>query len=125
MNENTNNNSDTSAIIEELQILNEGTVSNGEKLDQVLEYLVTKDKKEQEEKEAAQEEEDQKKEEEQKTTEEKEQSDIEQNETYTEVLTDIRDQTALTNNLLSGQIFFMGVIFGLLLLNVLWNRFIR
>lgn len=125
MNENTSNNSDTSTIIEELQILNQGTVSNGEKLDQVIEYLITKDKKEQEEKETAQEEQEQAQEEEQKSTEEKEQTVTEQNETYTELLTDIRDQTVLTNNLLSGQIFFMGILFGIIFLNVLWNRFIR
>lgn len=125
MDENTSNNSDTSAVIEELQILNQGTVSNGEKLDQVIEYLITKDKKEQEEKETAQEEQEQAQEEEQKSTEEKEQSVNEQNETYTELLTDIRDQTVLANNLLSGQIFFMGVLFGIIFLNVLWNRFIR
>ena len=118
MNENTGNNSDTATIVKELQILNEGTVSNGEKLDQVIEYLITKEEKEEKQKETAQQEE-------QKSAEEKEQTATEQNETYTELLTDIRDQSALTNDLLTGQIFFMGVIFGIILLNVLWNRFIR
>lgn len=125
MYENTSNNSDTSAIIEELQILNQGTVSNGEKLDQVLEYLVIKEEKEQQEKDSKKEEEEQKDQEEQKASEEEQQNQEEQTVTYTELLTDIRDQSVLTNNLLSGQIFFMGVLFGIILLNVLWNRFIR
>lgn len=125
MNENTSNNSDTSAIIEELQILNQGTISNGEKLDQVIEYLITKEEKEQEEKESTKEQEEKKDQEEQKATEEQQQNQEEQTETYTELLTDIRDQSVLTNNLLSGQIFFMGILFGIIFLNVLWNRFIR
>lgn len=125
MNENTDNSLDTSAIVEELQILNKGTVSNGEKLDQVIEYLLTKEKQEQEEKEIQQKELEANKEAEQKNAEEQQRSDDQQTETYTELLTDIRDQSVLTNNILSGQIFFMGVIFGIILLNVLWNRFIR
>lgn len=125
MNENIGNNSDTASIIEELQILNQGTVSNGEKLDQVIEYLITKEEKEEETKKQEEEKKETAQQEEQKTAEEKEQTATEQNETYTELLTDIRDQSALTNDLLTGQIFFMGVIFGIILLNVLWNRFIR
>lgn len=125
MNENTGNNSDTATIIKELQILNQGTVSNGEKLDQVIEYLITKEEKEEETKKQEEEKKETAQQEEQKTAEEKEQTATEQNETYTELLTDIRDQSVLTNDLLTGQIFFMGVIFGIILLNVLWNRFIR
>lgn len=123
--ENTNNNIDTSSVVEELQILNEGTSSNGEKLDEVLEYLIAKDNKEQEEKVSALEKEEKSLEEEKQDSEIREQSASEQNETYTELLTDIRDQSILTNNLLSGEIFFMGVLFGVIFLNVLWNRFIR
>ena len=121
MNEITGNNFDTSAIVEELQILNKGVLSNGEKLDQINEYLILKEQKEKEDKEAAEEKE-------QKQTEEAElrqQEQSEETDTYTELLTDIRDQSVLTNNLIAGQIFFTGMIFGIILLNVLWNRFIR
>ena len=131
-NENTSNNIDITPIVEELQILNKGVVSNGEKLDSITEYLIAKDKedKEKEEEQLKKEEEqlkkDQEEEELQKGIEqEKEQSQTEQTETYTEILNDIRDQSVVTNYILSGQIFFMGVLFGVVLLSVLWNRFIR
>lgn len=131
-NENTGNNINTSSIVEELQILNQGTVSNGEKLDQVIEYLITKDQKDQEEKEAAQKKQQEQEEADQKNQQEEdaalkqqEEETQEQTETYTELLTDIRDQAVLNNNIMAGQIFFMGVLFGIILLNVLWNRFIR
>ena len=42
-NETSNNNLDFASVIEELQTLNEGTVSNGEKLDQVIDYLIAQD----------------------------------------------------------------------------------
>ena len=45
-NENTGNNFDITPIVEELQILNKGVVSNGEKLDSITEYLIAKDKEE-------------------------------------------------------------------------------
>ena len=35
----------------------------------------------------------------------------------------IIDQVTLTNQLLAGVILFLGVIFGLLLINGLWRRF--
>ena len=131
-NENISNNIDITPIVEELQILNKGVVSNGEKLDSITEYLITKDKQQEEKeeeqlkKETEKQEEQLKKEEEQKgLDEQKEQSQTEQTETYTELLTDIRDQSVVTNYILSGQIFFMGVLFGVVLLSVLWNRFIR
>lgn len=131
-NENISNNIDITPIVEELQILNKGVVSNGEKLDSITEYLITKDKeeKDKEEEQLKKEEEqlkkDQEEEELQKGIEqEKEQSQTRQTETYTEILTDIRDQSVVTNYILSGQIFFMGVLFGVVLLSVLWNRFIR
>ena len=124
-NEAANNNLDFTAIIEELQTLNEGTVSNGEKLDQVIEYLIAQDELKQKKE----------KDQEKKSTEEAEQAEIKsqekeqqeqlQDETYTMLLTDLRDQTTLSNYLISGQIYFEGVIFGTLLLTVLWNRFIR
>ena len=120
-NENSSNNTDFTPVIKELQNLNNNTDANGKKLDQIIDYMLAKDiqeksDKEQAEKVAA--------DNEVKAQEEQAVQDT-QTETYTELLTDIRDQSVLTNYLLSGQVFFMGVLFGVLLLNVLWNRFIR
>ena len=131
-NETTNNNIDLTPLVEGLQTLNQGTSSNGEKLDQIMEYLITKDKLEQEEKEKAAKEQEEK-EKAAKEQEEKDQQEAEtksaqeqqEQETFEEVVTDIRDQVVLTNNLLAGQIFFMGVVFGVLMLKILWDRFIR
>ena len=117
-NETNNNSIDFTPLLEEIQILNQGIVSNGEKLDEITEFLITEKKIEQEEKE-------EKEKAEQIEIQQKSERSAEETETYTELLEDIRDQSALTNNLMAGQIFFMGVLFGIILLNVLWNRFIR
>ncbi len=42
---------------------------------------------------------------------------------YTDRFDVIIDQVTLTNQLLAGVILFLGVIFGLLLVNGLWRRF--
>lgn len=42
---------------------------------------------------------------------------------YTDQFDVIIDQVTLTNQLLAGVILFLGVIFGLLLVNGLWRRF--
>lgn len=117
-NETVNYNIDFTPLLEEIQVLNEGVISNGERLDEISEFLITRDKEEKEEKE-----EQLKKD--QETEQEENIRSSEETETYTEILSDIRDQSVLTNNIMAGQIFFMGVIFGILFLNVLWNRFIR
>lgn len=124
-NEVPNNNADYSALLKEIQILNEGVVSNGERLTEISEFLIAKDKAENLEKE-----ENLKKQEEEKLKNEEVEKEnqvkaSEETDTYTELLTDVRDQMVLTNNILSGQVFFMGVIFGILLLKILWDRFIR
>lgn len=42
---------------------------------------------------------------------------------YSAQLDAVLDQVVLTNQLLAGVILFLGVIFGLLLINGLWRRF--
>ena len=42
---------------------------------------------------------------------------------YTDQFEVIIDQVTMTNQLLAGVILFLGVIFGLLLVNGLWRRF--
>ena len=124
-NETVNNNIDLTPLLEEIQILNEGVISNGERLDEISEFLITKDKAEKKEKEEQEKLDQEQQEKDQEEQLEKNTRSEEETETYTELLTDIRDQSALTNNLIAGQIFFMGVLFGIIFLNVLWNRFIR
>lgn len=48
-----------------------------------------------------------------------------QNETYTELLTDIRDQVTLTNQIMSGQLLFIGIICGVLLAKIFIDRFMK
>ena len=52
-NETVDNSIDFTPLIEEIQILNQGILSNGERLDQINEYLILKDKEEKKEKQAA------------------------------------------------------------------------
>ena len=46
-------------------------------------------------------------------------------ETYTELLTDIRDEINLSNQLMSGQNLFFGIICGLLIVKIFIDRFIK
>lgn len=124
-NENSSNSTDFTAVVEELQNLNHNADANGKKLDQIIDYMLAKDIQEKSEKEEQQKQEEKAAQDNEVKAQEEQAAQDTQTETYTELLSDIRDQTVLTNNILSGQIFFMGVLFGVLLLNVLWNRFIR
>lgn len=117
-NEDTNNSTDFASLLEEIQILNQSTISNGKRLDEISEYLIAKDAEDKMSRDAEYNEQMQLKKSEEETQ-------TELNDSYTELLTDIKDQISLTNNILSGQIFFTGVLFGVLLLSILWNRFIR
>lgn len=120
--ESTNNNTDLTALIQEIQILNESTVSNGERLDEITEYLITQDKlqsKKESDLKKAQEEQSEK---DIKANEEKEQAQQEQTETYTELLQNVSNQLEVQNALLSGQNFMSGIICGVLLFTILWNK---
>lgn len=109
------------------------TSETNNRITELQEYLITKDKEEEkkaeEEKQAeikAQEEqalldEVNAKQEETAKAEESAKADSE-TQTYTELLTDIRDGINLNNQLFAGQIFFTGVIGGLLFMLILWNR---
>lgn len=121
--ENNDNSSNNAAVLEELQTLNEGISSLNENQEELTEYIINKDKEEEELK--AEQEEEQKiadEESEQIEQEEKEAQEADQ-ETYTEIVSDIRDSINLNNHLLSGQIFFCGVIAGLLIIKILFDRF--
>lgn len=130
--EDNSNSFDTLAIVEELQKIDQGLVALNTSQKELTEYIILRDKKADKEKAAALEQEAEKKEAEEQEAEtleaeksEQQTREADQQQTYTELLTDIRDQTVLTNNLISGHIFFTGMLFGVMLLSVLWNRFIR
>ena len=114
--EDNNSNVDNSAVLEQLQTLNKSVDSLTENQEELIEFLVKKD---QETKEADTEK--QEKEEQQKLETEK--SSTEQAETYSETLQQISENINVTNHLISGQIFFMGVVVGVLLIKILFDRF--
>lgn len=113
--EDNNNNVDNSAVLEQLQTLNKSVDALTENQEELIEFLVKKD---QESKEADTEK--QEKEEQQLETEK---SSTEQAETYSESLQQISENINVTNHLISGQIFFMGVVVGVLLIKILFDRF--
>lgn len=114
--EDSNNNIDNSAILKELQALNKGIDALTENQEELTEFIINKDK---EEKEA-----EEKKQEETKQEQTKaDQENIKQAETYTETLEQISNNVNVTNHLLAGQIFFFGVVVGVLLIKILFDRF--
>ena len=139
MEDNTNNevqniisDSDINAIVSELKTLNKSTVSTSEKLSELQEYLIIQDNNAQREKEAKakaeaeQAEQDQLKADEEALYQEEANQEAEnQTETYTELLTDIRDELDYQNQLQIGQIFFLGILFGVLLGKIFIDRFIK
>ena len=115
INETVDNNIDLTPLLKEIQILNEGVVSNGERLDQINEYLILKDKQDQEKTE--------KNAETEETTRSAElQASEEQNDQFEELLIDIRLEQQLTNQLLAGSFLFYGIIAGILLFKILWDK---
>ena len=114
-NETVNYNIDLDPLLKEMQTLNEGVVSNGERLDQINEYLILKDKKESEDSEV-------KAETEQTTRDAEIEASEQQNEQFEELLIDIRLEQQLTNQLITGSFLFYGVIAGILLFKILWDK---
>ena len=134
--EDTNNSFDSSAIVEELEKINTSVASGNKKIDELTEYFITKDAKEkalaekqakETEKKIASDQEAQ----EQADLEAQEQADLEAqeqeelNQTYTELLIDIRDQTVLTNQLLAVQGVFIGIVIGLLFMKSIFDRIFK
>ena len=122
--EDNNNTVNFDAVLSEMSALNKGVSASNEKLDQLIEMIAIESKNEQERYEKDQE--DKIAAEQKKVAEDLEQGqnelDQEQQEaeaqeevteTYTELLTDIRDERDYSNQLMIGQLFFIGVIFWL------------
>ena len=123
-NENTTNETQD-LILDNLRTLNENTVANNVKLSNI-EKLLTEQYEHEQEKEKAQE----KKEAEQSeadatATAERDASNAEQTETFEEILTETRDNITLTNSIFAGQICFLGIIAGILLGKILFDRFFK
>ena len=112
--------------------LNNNQVATTNKIDELTAYFIAKDKREQEEKEreenkeaeekAIKEEEEQKQQEE---IEQEEQQEEAEEQTISEILVDIKNEQIRTNEIFSGQLFFTGVIAGLLIGIILWNRIFK
>lgn len=114
--EDNSNSINNSSILEELQALNEGITSLNENQEELTEFIIKRDKENTE----AQAEKEEKLEEDQVKSD---QDQTEQAETYTETLEQISNNVNVTNHLLSGQIFFFGVVVGVLLIKILFDRF--
>ena len=121
--EDSNNNIDNSAILKELQALNKGIDALTENQEVLTEFIINKDKEEKEEQEQKQEEELKKEEETKQEQTKADQESTRQAETYTETLEQISDNVNVTNHLLAGQNFFLGVVVGVLLIKILFDRF--
>ena len=132
-NETVDNSIDFTPLIKEIQILNQGIVSNGERLDQITEYLILKDKEEKkekqaaemqaaEEKQAAEKQAAEENEAAEKQAAENREAQQQTEETYTELLTEIKQEQQLTNQMFAGQFLLFGIITGILLFKILWDK---
>ena len=121
-NETVDNSIDFTPLIKEIQILNQGIVSNGERLDQINEYLILKDKEEKKEKQAAEKKAAEDNEAAEKQAAETREAQQQTEETYTELLTEIKQEQQLTNQMFAGQFLLFGIITGILLFKILWDK---
>lgn len=123
-------------ILNALNDLNSNTIATNNSIKELQEYLISKDRKEQQEEatKAKQEEQEALKQAEldEQTAKEEESAMAEQSakadqvtDTYTELLTDINNNVVLSNNIFAGQLLFTGIISGILLGKILFDRFIK
>lgn len=113
------------AILDALNSLNENSVATNDSIKELQEYLIIQDNRKQQ---AQQEQED-------NAQIEKEASDLaeqqaisdaeQQAETYTELLTDIRTQLELSNELQAVNNIWFGVICGLLFIKILVDKILK
>lgn len=100
---------------EALDNLNTNTDNTNSAINELQEYLEEKDKQEQEEK--TQEEQTQA----EQTQAEQETSQAQQD-VYVGALMDIRNEIQLNNQMVAGQYMMMGIIAGIILFKVLWDK---
>lgn len=120
-------------LLNALNLLNENSVATNNSIKELQEYFIIQDRKEYQEKETLKKQEEQnakvdaefqereQQAEQSEKAEETAKADA-QTETYTELLTDIRDQIQLNNQLISGQFLMFGIICGILLFKILWDK---
>lgn len=107
---------------ESIDRLNNTTQDNNNAVNDLREYLEEKDNKEQEEKQEKEEQQEQEQEQQTQEQQEQEQQTQEQQETYTELLTDIKSEIQLSNQMFAGQFMMMGIITGIILFKILWDK---
>lgn len=123
-------------ILDALVKLNESSSATNKSVQELQAYFIAKDKKEKQEAETLkkQSEQEEKKQAELQEQEKKEieSAEAEQNakaeeetQTYTELLTDVRDQVKLNNEIMAGQLLFFGIITGILLAKIFIDRFMK
>lgn len=122
-----------SDLLEALNELNKNSIATNNSIKELNEYLIIKDKQDQQEKETQKKQSEQAEIEESEIQEQQEQEQQSalaeqsakadaQNQEYTTLLTDIRSELQLNNALISGQFMMFGIICGILLFKILWDK---
>ena len=120
-------------LLQALNDLNQNSVATNNSIKELTEYLIIKDRQEKQKEETLNKQSEQAEKEEAEIQEQKEQEEASakaeqsakadaQSQTYEELLIDIRSEVQLTNQLLSGQFLFFGIICGILLFKILWDK---
>ena len=120
-------------LLQALNDLNQNSVATNNSIKELTEYLIIKDRQEKQKEDTLNKEAEQAEKEEAELQEQKEQEEASakaeqsakadaQTETYTELLTDIRSELQLQNQMISGQFLFFGIICGILLFKILWDK---
>lgn len=123
MEETTRNEELNNQILESLERINQNTVKTNNAIDDLQEYLILQDqKKEEKEKETEEKSSDSDDQDKQEETEEVAESSSATSEDTYEVLVQIRDEQRLTNQMFAGSFLISGIICGVLLFKILWDK---
>ena len=116
-------------LTEALNNLNQNTVATNNSVQELKEYFIKKDKEEEKEKQEAEKQakeeaeiKEQEEAEAQTKAEQTREAQQTQEEIYTEQLQNINTQLEVTNGMLVGNFVTDGIICGVLLLTILWNK---
>lgn len=122
----TDNSADyNESVINALGDLNENTVATNDSIKALQEYLIIQENKRVDEKNQDANNAEAIEESKLSAEEDARQEANDQAETYTELLTDIRDQIQLTNQLLTVNGLYIGIVVGLLTLKILFDRIFK
>ena len=120
-------------LLQALNELNENSVATNNSIKELQEYFIIKDRQEKQREDTLNKQAEQAEKEEAELQEQKEQEEASvkaeqsakadaQEQTYTELLMDIRSELQLQNQIISGQFLFFGIICGILLFKILWDK---